>query len=56
MKALSSVAAAAALAMLATLPAILIAFRQIADRIAMTVPTHGSALDQAEFWFRAFGG
>jgi hypothetical protein len=57
MKALSHVAATALLlAALAALPAMLIAFRQMADRIAATVPSHASALEQAEFWFRAFGG
>jgi hypothetical protein len=57
MKALSNVAAPAVLlAALAALPAVLIAFRQMADSLAATIPSHASALEQAEFWFRAFGG
>jgi hypothetical protein len=57
MKALSNVAAPAVLlAALAALPAVLIAFRQMADRVAATIPTHAPALEQAEFWCRAFGG
>jgi hypothetical protein len=57
MKAFSHLAATVVLlAALATLPATLIAFRQIAGRVAATVPTHASAIDQAEFCFRAFGG
>ena len=57
MKALSNVAVTGVLlAALAALPAVLIAFRQMADRVAATIPSHGSALEQAELWFRAFGG
>ncbi len=57
MKALSDLAAAAVLlAVLAGLPAVLIAIGQMADRIAATVPFHASPLEQAEFWVRAFGG
>ena len=54
MKALSNVAFPALL--LAALPAVLIAFRQLADSVAATIPSHATALEQAEFWFRAFGG
>jgi hypothetical protein len=57
MKALSDVAVPAALlAALAALPAALIAFRQMADHVAATIPAHSSAVEQAEFWFRALGG
>jgi hypothetical protein len=57
MKALSDVVVPAALlAVLAALPAALIAFRQMADHVAATIPAHSSAVEQAEFWFRALGG
>ena len=57
MKALSNVAVTGVLlAALAALPAVLIALRQMADRVAATIPSHSSALEQAELWFRAFGG
>ena len=57
MKGLSNVAVTGVLlAALAALPAVLIAFRQLADRVAATIPSHSSALEEAELWFRAFGG
>jgi hypothetical protein len=57
MKGLSNVAVTTLLlAALAALPAALIAFRQMADQVAATIPSHSSAMEQAEFWFRAFGG
>ena len=56
MKGLSNVAVTGLLAALAALPAVLIAFRQLADSVAATIPSHATALEQAEFWFRAFGG
>lgn len=57
MKALSNLAATVALlAALAALPAALIALSQMADRVAAAIPAHSSAVEQAEFWFRALGG
>ena len=57
MKALSNIALPALLlATLAALPAVLIAFRQAAGSVAAAIPTHASAVDQAEFWLRVFGG
>ena len=56
MRALSKIASVAALlAALAVLPATLIALSQMADQVAAAIPHHASALEQAEFWARAFG-
>ncbi|HUT90633.1 MAG TPA: hypothetical protein VMY37_14110 [Thermoguttaceae bacterium] len=56
MRALTKIASVAALlATLAVLPATLIAISQMADQVAAAIPHHASALEQAEFWARAFG-
>ena len=56
MRALSKIASVAALlAALAVLPATLIALSRMADQVAAAIPHHASALEQAEFWARAFG-
>ncbi len=56
MKALNQVGPIAVLlSALALLPVTWIAFRQLVDQVAATIPCHGSALEAAEFWSRAFG-
>lgn len=41
-------------AALVLLPATLIAVRQVADRAVASLPHHATALEEAEFWARAF--
>ncbi len=55
MKTLSEVASITALlAALVLLPATLIAVRQAADQAVAALPHHATALEEAEFWARAF--
>jgi hypothetical protein len=55
MRALSKVASfAVLLAAMAALPSTLIAIRQMTDRVSATIPHHDSALEEAEYWARAF--
>ena len=56
MKAQSKFAATVALlAALATLPAMLIAFRCIVDKMMATAPHFTAPIQEAEFWARGFG-
>ena len=56
MKALNQIAPIAVLlSALAALPVTWVAFRQLVGEVAATIPRHGSALEAAEFWTRAFG-
>jgi hypothetical protein len=43
------------LATLAILPSAFVSARMMVNQVSATIPHHGSPIEQAEFWFRAFG-